>query len=169
MTQDQATKKLDPALVQLLSLCEKIGLSQAQQILLTDLAGWNNRGKGMPFSYDGIEPHVSIIANGAMLAFEKPDIKDRFIAQSIAELLTKIIGPQLMERAKLNPMKTFKSIGLSEWSSAWLVAQLGLEISKEAESLIRRMSSIDPERFLESDVVRATINFLLNIREKQGS
>jgi hypothetical protein len=167
----ETKEDLHPQLVALIDLCKKIGLNQAEQFLLINLAGWHNRGKGVPFSYDGLEPHVTIIANATKLNEGEPDLRDRFIAESIAEVLRKIIGTELMHQAELNPVETFKGINIPLTSIAWLVAQLGLvndsNDSKEVSKILREMSSMNPQRFHESDIVRLTIGTLLQRRAQR--
>lgn len=158
-------ENLHPELVALIALCKKIGLNQAEQFLLFDLTGWHDRGKKIPFSHNGVEPHITIIANTAKLNRESPNSQDRFIAESIAEILRKIIGPELMNQVTLDPVETLRGIEMNPVSTAWLIAQLHLTIeSEEVLGTIREMSSMSPERFHCSGIVMSTISLLLQRR-----
>ena len=157
-----AEETLHPQLVALIDLFEKIGLNEAEEFLLMNLLNWHNRGKGTPFSFDGLEPYVTITANGAQLNGERPDFRDRFIAMSIVEVLRKIIGQELLNQAIQDPLKAFADIGMDQASTAWLVAQLGLSTnSKDIQDSIRTLSFMGPQGFCKADIARSTISLLL--------
>lgn len=143
----------------LIDRCKELGLSDQETELLRDLLGWNNRNGGIPKTYRGIEPQVSIASDST--------VRDKTLAQTIAQLVHRLIGDKLMAEVEITPIQTFeKKLGLQRLSIVWLVAQLGL--SKKCPEIIDELHSLmlqAPERMPDL-VVRRTLGALLAPRQE---
>lgn len=144
---------------ELLERCRELGLDDQDTTLLRDLLGWNNRNGGIPESYRGVEPQVSIASDATE--------QDKTKAQNIAQLVRRLIGDELMAFVNAKPIQTLQGqLGLQRLSVVWLVAQLRLhEICPEICDEIGTLLCKSPEQMPDL-VVRPTLCMLLGPRQK---
>lgn len=148
-----------PVEAKLLDRCYELGLDNQETELLRDILGWNNRNGGVPQSYRGIEPQVSIASDTTK--------EDKAKAQAIAQLVRRIIGDELSAAVNADPIQT-----LQEWlklplsSVAWLIFQLELhpEMFPELHHEMDDISWKAPEQ-MRWRVMR-TFSALLAYRQK---
>jgi hypothetical protein len=147
-----------PAEEALLARCKEIGLDAQDTALLHDLLGWNNRNGGIPESYCGVEPQLTIIYSAGNAAET-----ELVIGKNITQLLRKLIGEELMPSVASDPATTLQGkLGLPRLSAVWLVAQLRIEEEKcpDIYDEIQQLCRYAPEQ-MPDRVVRPTLSMLL--------
>lgn len=150
-----------PAEENLLERCKEIGLNDQDTALLHDLLGWNNLNGGIPESYRGIEPQLTILRNVGDA--EQSDVE---VGKSISQLLRQLVGEELMTSVEVDPVTTLQGkLGLARLSAVWIIAQLQIvkkkcpDIYDEINDLIHR-----PPEKMPNLVVRLTLSKLLRPR-----
>jgi hypothetical protein len=134
----------------LLKRCRELGLRPDHTELLRDLLGWNNRDGSMPESFRGLEPQLSISSDKTA--------DDQRKRQEIADLLTRLLGAEQIEKIRRNPGGVLcDTYGLGWHQAVWIIAQLDIEgLDADVCELRRRVALERMER-----VVGPTLGYLL--------